>query len=191
MNTVIVGLGNPGAEYDNTRHNAGRMLLELIAKKEKLEWREDKKGNALVAKGEGYTLVLPNTFMNKSGGAVARFAKSVKAAESVVVAYDDLDMPLGKLKISFNRSSGGHNGLKSIERALKTQKFWRLRMGVSGSTASGKIKKPHGEEAVLKYILGKFKPAEQDELKKVFKKAAQAIQTIVADGPVHAMNQFN
>ena len=95
MQWTIVGLGNPGSEYEGTRHNTGRMAVEYFAKSQDTqEWREDTKANALVAKASA-TLILPNTFMNKSGFAVSKYAKSAKAAEHVVIVYDDLDIPLG------------------------------------------------------------------------------------------------
>lgn len=196
MTWIIVGLGNPGEEYTNTRHNAGRMALEYFAKNARFsEWSEDKKAKANVAKGaigkNLVALVNPNTFMNKSGSAVAKFVKSVKAAERLVVAHDDLDLPLGTIKISFDRGSGGHKGIDSIMRAVKTKKFVRLRIGVSPATASGLIKKPSGEQEVLKFILARFKPSEHEELKKIFKKTSLAIETIVTEGREMAMNVAN
>jgi PTH1 family peptidyl-tRNA hydrolase len=194
MAYIIVGLGNPGGEYDNTRHNAGRMAVEAYAKKEggkDVVWRDDKKANALVAKVGKDTLVLPNTFMNKSGSAVVKYVKSVKAAKNMVVVYDDLDLPLGRIKISFARSAGGHNGLKSVTRAVKTDEFIRIRIGVSPHTPKGVTKKPSGEDAVLKFILGKFAPKEADELKKTLKLAVEALGVILDDGYVVAMNKCN
>ena len=196
MTWIIVGLGNPGAEYDLTRHNTGRMALDFFAKEMKFgDWREDTKAKAHVASGmTGKTatvLVAPDTFMNKSGAAVAKFVKSQKAAERMVVVYDDLDLPLGTLKLSLNRGSGGHKGVESIMRAVKTKKFTRVRVGVSPSTASGKIRKPSGEKEVLDFILAKFKTHELAELKQVFKRVAQALELIVTEGPLIAMNKFN
>jgi PTH1 family peptidyl-tRNA hydrolase len=196
MTWVAVGLGNPGEEYLNTRHNAGRMALEYFANKQKFsQWKEDKRADANVTRGAVgknlAVLVAPNTFMNKSGSAVGKFVKSVKAAEKLVVLYDDLDLPLGSLKLSFDRGSGGHKGLESIMRALKTKKFVRIRIGVSPTTASGKTKKPQGEHEVVKFILARFKPQEEEVLKKVFKKASEALESIVNDGREIAMNQFN
>lgn len=191
MAWVFVGLGNPDGEFSGTRHNAGRLFLQELARKEKCAWKDDAKTNSLTTKYDGASCVLPETYMNKSGSAVAKFVKSVKAAEKLLVIYDDMDLPLGKIKISFDRSSGGHNGLKSIERAVKTKKFWRLRIGVSPSTASGKLKKPSGEKDVIDFILGKFKPSEQDELKKVFKKCKVAIDVLIEEGPMIAMNRTN
>jgi len=196
MSWVIVGLGNPGAEYVGTRHNTGREAVESYAKKyADGDWREDKKASALTVSAhegkESTRLVLPDTFMNKSGSAVARYVKSVKAAERLIVVYDDLDLPLGSVKLSFDRGSGGHKGLESIMRALKTKKFTRIRIGVSPTTASGKTKKPHGDEEVNRFILATFRPSEKDEMKKASKKAAEAIASIITEGREIAMNRFN
>ncbi len=196
MAWIIAGLGNPGYEYEGTRHNTGRMAVEYFAKSAKLsEWKEDKKAKSLVCRGVVdktlVALVLPNTFMNKSGAAVAKFVKSPKAAERMAVVYDDLDLPLGEMKISFNRGSGGHKGVESIMKTLKTKKFTRVRVGVSQSTASGAIRKPVGDKVVVNYILTKFKVHELEQLKAVFKKVSRALETIATEGPARAMNQFN
>ncbi len=196
MAWVVVGLGNPGEEYSRTRHNAGRMAVEHFAKMAEIsEWKEDKKKKYTVSRGNlGKKLVvalLPDTYMNRSGSAVMPFVKSVKAAERLIVAYDDLDLPLGTVKLSFDRGSGGHKGIESVMRAVKTKKFARVRIGVSPSTASGKIKKPNGEKDVLKFILDKFKASEEAELKQVMKRAGAAIEAIIERGPLMAMNEFN
>jgi len=196
MSWVIVGLGNPGEEYTQTRHNTGRMALEFFAKQCGVSaWKEDKKSNSLTtgaSVGKNMlALVLPNTFMNKSGAALIKFVKSVKAAERFVVVYDDLDLPLGTMKLSFDRGSGGHKGIESIARTLKTKRFVRIRIGVSPATATGKLKKPVGEKEVVDFILTRCKAHELDELKKVFKKASLAIETIVSEGREIAMNRFN
>lgn len=192
MSWVIVGLGNPGGEYENTRHNAGRMALQYFAKKSDVdEWREDKKAQATVAKVGSVALVLPDTYMNKSGSAVAKYVKSAKAASKMIVVYDDLDLPVGKVKLSYDRGSGGHRGLDSVMRAVKTREFARVRIGVSPETPGGKLKKPHGEDEVNKFILAKFKPSDIDELKKVFKRVAEALEAIQKDGVLVAMNEFN
>src|SRR3989344_8690902 len=125
MSIVIVGLGNPGKEYEKTRHNAGRNAVELVAKSEGLdEFVFNGKSKALVTKGnigkESAVLVLPETMMNASGKAVTAFVKSVKAAKNLLVIHDDLDLPLGALKMVVGRGSGGHKGVESIMRALKT-----------------------------------------------------------------------
>ena len=196
MTWIIAGLGNPGEEFTSTRHNTGRMATGFFAKANKFgEWKEDTKAKAQVSKGMiGKTLavlVAPDTFMNKSGAAVGKFVKSQKAAERLIVIYDDLDLPLGKMKLSFDRGSGGHKGIESIERAVKTRKFIRIRVGVSPSTASGAIRKPEGEKVVVNFILTRFKANELEEWKRIFKRVTEAIEMIVSDGREIAMNKFN
>jgi PTH1 family peptidyl-tRNA hydrolase len=173
----LIGLGNPGLEYENTRHNVGRMAIADLIKKEK-----GSKKIKIIESAE---------FMNNSGKPVAKLIKSKKAAQNLVVVHDDLDLPIGTLKISFNKSAGGHRGVASIIKAIKTQEFVRVRIGIAPSTPTGKLKKPTGEQKVLNFILDKFSPKETDLLKKVFKKSTEAIQTIVEEGKDRAMNIFN
>jgi len=184
---TIVGLGNPGDEYVETRHNMGRMVLDAFVKKNGWKAFElNKKFNSLVSEGKfgknKALLLKPETFMNKSGEAVKPLIKTKKAAATLVVIHDDLDLPLGKVKISFNKSSGGHRGVESIIKTVKTEEFIRLRLGISGETASGKIKKPQGEEKVIDTILGEFKKNEVDDLKKVIKKSVIALEMIIDMG---------
>lgn len=179
-----------------TRHNAGRMALDYFARNLKFApWREDKKAKAHVASGlidrTIAVLVAPDTFMNKSGSAVAKFVKSQKAAERLVVVYDDLDLPLGTVKLSHDRGSGGHKGLESIIRAVKTKKFTRVRIGISPSTALGAVRKPEGEKVINNFILTKFKLHELAEIKQISKRIAHALEVIVLEGREKAMNQFN
>lgn len=195
-NYFLVGLGNPGDEYEGTRHNTGRLVVDHIMKKNDFpELKKDSMSNSLVSKGKvaGKPVVAlePETFMNKSGAAVAKFVKSKKDAERLVVVYDDMDLPLGALKISFNRSSGGHKGLESVIRALKTPEFVRFRIGVSPHTPSGKTKKPKGDEKVIKFIVGDFKDDELKEVKKTIKKAAEAFESFVEFGKERTMTEFN
>lgn len=199
MTYIIVGLGNPGEEYTQTRHNTGRMLVQWLGDSLGAEWKTDKKLNAQVGKakiGSGkkqasLVLVLPDTFMNLSGKAVKPLVTSIKGAEKVIVVYDDLDLPFGTNKISFNKSSGGHKGLESIIKALKTEKFARIRVGISPTTSTGKIRKPQGEESVNKVIIGTFKPQEIAALKKLSKKINTAVETFVTFGLQKAMTEFN
>ena len=196
MAWVVIGLGNPGGEYALTRHNTGRMALEAFAKQVgSSAWKEDKRSKSTTTGAavgrEMLALVCPDTFMNKSGYSASKFVKSIKAAEKMIVVYDDLDLPIGRFKISFDRGSGGHKGIESIARAVKTKKFVRIRVGISPETPGGKMKKPQGEKDVEKFILGKFRPTELGELKKVFKKIAEAIECIVVEGREIAMTRFN
>lgn len=193
---IIAGLGNPDQEYVGTRHNTGRIMLESFRVRHNLtEWESDKKSKSLISKGEvdgeKVLLVEPETYMNKSGSGVAYFVKSKKATEKLIVIYDDLDLPIGSIKVSFNKSSGGHRGLQSIISALKTEAFLRIRVGISPVTAGGKLKKPKGEDAVSKHILGVFKKPEQEILKKVSKRVSDALDVLIKDGREKAMGEFN
>jgi len=174
---LVVGLGNPGVEYENTRHNAGRILVPIIEKK--LEGKMKIK------------FITPDNFMNNSGKAVAPFIKSKKDLKDLIVIYDDIDLPLGKIKISFNRSSGGHNGLGSIIKSLKSEEFLRIRVGIAPATPLGKIKKPSGEKAVLNFLLGEFKKPELEILKKLSKKIAEVVEAIFTEGKEKAMSIYN
>lgn len=199
----IIGLGNPGEEYENSRHNTGRMAVQKLSKDLKINYFEfNKKANALVAKGTKMTIVLPETFMNKSGNTVSFFLKpragKDKSQQNLIVVHDDLDLPIGTLKISYNKGVGGHRGLDSVVKAVKTLEFVRVRIGISPATTKGQAKKPGAnlspkaaEKAVIDFILGKFKPKETEILKKVFKKASEALQSIVTDGRAKAMNIYN
>jgi PTH1 family peptidyl-tRNA hydrolase len=193
---IIAGLGNPDEEYKGTRHNTGRMMLEAFRVQHNLpDWEVDKKSKSLISKGEAVgekiVLVEPETYMNKSGSSLAYFVKSKKAAEKMIVIYDDLDLPVGSIRVSFNKSSGGHRGLQSIISALKTEGFLRVRVGISPVTAGGKLKKPKGEDGVSKHILGDFKKPEQDILKKVSKRVSEALEVLIKDGKEKAMGEFN
>ena len=135
-------------------------------------------------------VVLPDTYMNNSGAAFKKLATSKKAAEHLVVLHDELDLPLGRIKISFGSSAGGHNGVKSVQAALKTMNFVRIRIGISPSTASGKLKRPEPKK-IVDFVLGKFKPSEQEKLKKVQKLVSEAIELIVEEGVDVAMMQIH
>lgn len=193
---IIAGLGNPGEEYEGTRHNTGRIVLEYFRKKNGFpDWRADKKTRALVSEGkigkEKILLVMPEVFMNNSGKSLAPLIKSKKAAEKLIIIYDDLDLSLGSMKISFDRGSGGHRGLESIIRALKTRAFVRIRIGVSPATPSGTLKKPSGEKKVIDFILGKFSPKESEIFKKTSARAGNALSAIVIEGLPKAMSEWN
>lgn len=192
-----MGLGNPGTEYERTRHNAGRMAVEALAKAEGFgDFAFRKVANASAVEGsidgEKVILVVPEVYMNHSGKAAPAFVKSVKAAQKLLVVRDDLDMPLGTLKMTmYGRGSGGHKGVESIMRALKTKEFAQLKVGISGETARGKLKKPAGEEKVVKHVIGKFRPAEELLLKKTLKKAAGAMRIFASEGIEKAMLYAN
>lgn len=196
MAYVIVGLGNSGKEYEKTRHNAGRMAVQLLAKQEGFaEFQFKKTANALVSEGmigkEKVTLVLPETMMNLSGKSVMTFIKSVKAAKNLLVIQDELDVPLGALKMVFGRNSGGHKGIESVMRSIKTKDFARIRVGISGAGKKHQAKKPTGEDKVMKYVVSKFKPADEALLKKVMKKTVAAAVLFVTEGLEKATMEAN
>lgn len=202
MTYIIAGLGNPGDEYANTRHNVGRMVVDAFVKAQGFPALEaDKMSKSLRSEGKvvgpnskkkvAAVLIEPETFMNKSGEAVAKLVKSKKAAEQLVVVHDDLDLPIGRIKISFNKSSGGHRGVESIIKAVKTQEFIRLRVGISPETAGGKLKKPQGDEVVNDFIVDPFKKAELEIIEKAAKRGAQALAVIITEGRDKAMGEFN
>ena len=214
MTYIIAGLGNPGEEYQETRHNTGRYMLYCLAQSIGAGNGEgtdafslDKKIKALTAKGEigsgkkkeKVLLVAPETFMNNSGKAIGPLIvkgnvtgkANLKAAEKLIVIYDDFNLPLGSIRVSWNRSAGGHNGLASVIKAVKTEMFVRVRVGVAPAKADGTAKTPHGDKEIEKFILSKFKPSEIVELKKVTKRVIGAVETIVAEGREKAMSMYN
>lgn len=191
----VIGLGNPGEEYENTRHNVGRDVVMHLAKKFNLAFKEDGKAKTHFAKGsvgkKPAMLLLPDVFMNNSGKVAKSFIKSKKDAKNLIVIHDDIDMGLGKMKITFNRGSGGHKGTESILSAIKTNEFFQLKIGVLPLTPGGKVKKPKGEKAVISFILGEWKSGEEKEIKKEIKRAGEAIESLMNDGFQKAATDFN
>lgn len=193
---TVMGLGNPGEEYEGTRHNTGWIIIDSIVGKSE-DWKD--KGGYTLCKTEdahekkavAFTWVKPQTFMNKSGQAAGALIKSVKTAETLVVIHDDLDLPIGSAKLSFNRGSGGHRGVDSIIKAIKTEKFYRIRVGISPVTPTGKTKKPLGEAKVDKHILGEFSSKEMLELKKLAKKLHEGLLALATQTPQIATTIIN
>lgn len=186
MAYVILGLGNPGKEYEKTRHNAGRMLVARLAKEEGFPAFTLRKAGgvpALVSEGkigkEKVTLVLPETYMNNSGKSAKTFVKSKKAAEAMLVVRDDIDLPIGALKMTFGRGSGGHKGVESVMRAVGTKEFAQMKIGVSKAGKKNQTKKP-GD--VPDFVVAKFRPEEETALKKVLKKGVAAAELFVTEG---------
>lgn len=188
----IVGLGNPGEKYKNSRHNTGRIILELYARNLKISSFEfDKKTNSLLTEiKKKAVLILPETFMNNSGIAIKKIITSKIKAKNLVVVHDDIDLPLGRFKISFNRGPAGHKGVESIIRNIKTNEFTRVRIGVSLKAPKGKIKKPETKKTV-DFIISDFKKDELLQLKKLSKKIFEALELIIQGELNKAMNSFN
>lgn len=183
---ALIALGNPGNQYAKTRHNVGWIVVDNAFSD--IDFRENKYAFAEVGTAEigSYTFQIakPTTFMNESGKTADYFtSKEGIAAEQLIVIYDDLDLPIGKFKISFDRGSGGHNGIKSIEEHLGSREFIRIRIGISKIIENGELVKPN--------VLGNFDSNELEILKDVSKIAYKAIGTILKEGKEKAMSAFN
>ena len=185
---MIVGLGNPGADYENTRHNVGFRAIDLVA--EALGTKINRlKFRALVSPvvscgGAKVLLVKPQTYMNASGDAVKLAGAFYKLPpERIVVLSDDISLPVGKIRVRSEGSAGGHNGLKSIIAQLGTQEFPRVKIGVG--------QKPNPEYDLAAWVLGTIPAGEQAALKTALKNAAAAAEDIVSRGPAHAANEYN
>lgn len=193
---IFIGLGNPGEEYKQSRHNVGRQIIEDFVDKQNdfSEWQNDKKSQSLKSSGLiGKTKVdifLPETFMNRSGKTAGAVIRSIKEAHNLVVLYDDIDLPLGTFKINYNRGSGGHKGLESIIKALRTKEFIRVRVGIAPRTAKGLAKKPQSEK-VIDFVIANFKPTEKEILKTEIKKIHQVLLDLVMEGLSVTMNRYN
>ncbi len=176
---IIVGLGNPGEKYNNTRHNAGFMAIDKIAKEKNLEWKENKKFNALLIKDGDTLYIKPLTFMNNSGTAIRTVLdyykilpkklgliaiKNIDLSGVLTVIHDDIDIEFGKIKESIGSRSAGHKGVGSIIQHLKTKNFHRIRIGVKGD-------KPK-QMATTDYVLARFSEEELTELENLIKKIA-------------------
>jgi PTH1 family peptidyl-tRNA hydrolase len=176
---LIIGLGNPGKQYDDTRHNFGFQLIDLLAGGEKFE----RKYESEFLKLSDLVLVKPQTFMNKSGEAVKEIAKFYPKAELVVI-HDDIDLPLGTIRIQKNISAAGHNGVQNIIDELGTQNFTRIRLGIRNS----KFEIRNSPED---YVLQKFSEEETDTVKEILLKAKEAADVLMTDGFEMAQSKFN
>ncbi|MBQ8756327.1 MAG: aminoacyl-tRNA hydrolase [Lentisphaeria bacterium] len=183
---LIVGLGNPGEEYDRTRHNAGFMVIDRLLENfpaGRFEKRHTAESFVYAGsfKGKPLSLQKPLTFMNLSGKAVAPIARKLGLKpEEILVIHDDLDLPVGKMRLKCGGSDGGHNGLKSIIAELGSASFKRLRIGI-GRPLPGQT---------VDYVLGKFEE-EKIDVNVVLNAAKDAVQTVLTAGMSRAMNQFN
>ena len=185
--TLIVGLGNPGAEYVRTRHNAGFMVVQELSRRWRWDWTLEKKFSARMARGQmhGRTVFLaqPVTFMNLSGEAVSAIVGFYRMAlEKVLVVVDDADLPLGEIRMRPGGGSGGHHGLDSIQNHLGSRNFPRLRLGIG---------RRDGMREISGHVLGSFDAAESVLLDKVMERAVGQVDCWLAAGLQKAMSQFN
>ena len=183
---LIVGLGNPGAEYRLTRHNFGFMVLDSLAEHWSVQLKKIKFNAVYVEdrfKGNKVVLAKPLTFMNESGRSVAPLMRYFKVAtENMLVIHDDLDLPLGTLRIRPSGSSGGQRGIESITKLVGTQEFPRMRLGIS---------RPPGQMNPKDYVLKNFLPNEEELKKIVLRQAIEAIECFIENGLTTAMNRYN
>ena len=184
---LIVGLGNPGAEYAKTRHNAGFLLVESLAVRWQADWTNERKFSAQVARGERqgrkFLLARPQTFMNLSGEAVGALVKFYQLPPAqLLVAVDDADLPLGEIRLRPGGGSGGHHGLESITQHLGTREYARLRIGIG---------RKNEVRQITGHVLGKFDAAENAVLEKVLERAAGQLECWLSAGLQKAISQFN
>lgn len=185
---LIVGLGNPEAKYDQTRHNIGFAVVDVLAGRVQISWGENRRFQALLAEGRGPTgdrlrLLKPLTYMNRSGQAIRAALDWYKLPpESVLVIYDDLDLPVGRLRLRLSGSAGGHNGMKSAIAHLGTQNFPRLRIGIGKSET---------DKDTISHVLGKFSPQESQLMAEVLQLAADAVELALKQGVEKAMSLYN
>jgi PTH1 family peptidyl-tRNA hydrolase len=181
---LVVGLGNPGREYEDTRHNIGFIVVDEIARRLGGQWKDKFGGQiAQTARGDRQLVLLkPMEYMNLSGHATQRTASFFKiAANDILVVHDDIDLPFGDVRVKVGGGHGGHNGLRSITEQLGPA-FMRVRCGVG---------KPASKEKVVGHVLGGFSKEEQKELPFFVQAAADAVELVVTKGPVAAMNHAN
>ena len=211
---VIVGLGNPGEQYESTRHNLGFMVVDHFRKDftapGKLQWDNNEKLKSHIVqfdwqpkagKAERVLLVKPQTYMNNSGMAVQLVANYYKVApEDVWVINDDLDLPLGKMKIRFGGAAAGHHGVEDIIEKLGTDKFWRFRLGIGEIKQSANTLDDDGNAKMISrgnisntndFVLGTFANGDMGELKKLLKNATTSLEVALEKGLESAMNRFN
>ena len=187
MAKLIIGIGNPDEQYKDTRHNVGFMFLGYLAKKVGAnDFEFNKKLNSLVSKVKleksPVILVKPQTYVNKTGEAATKLKNFYKVKpEDIIVIQDDLDIPFGNNKLSFDKNSGGHKGIESIIKAIKTKKFYRLRIGLATKTLQkGRQQSDKKrDEFVRNYVLSRFSKSESDKLKEIFKEAHDKLLGIV------------
>ena len=183
---LIVGLGNPDAEYDNTRHNMGFNAINEISKKYNIKLKKNKfQGLFEIGDIEGQKVILvkPQTYMNLSGNCVKEIVDFYKIEkENIIIIYDDMDIEPGKIKIRKKGSSGGHNGIKSIIQMLGTDEFPRIRIGIG---------KPEHKGDEINYVIGAIPDEEKERLIQGVEKAEKALIEILKNGIDIAMNKFN
>ncbi len=194
----LVGLGNTGAEYATTRHNVGWLVLDSLCERHHIPQailQNGVSGRTTTGKiaGVPVSVLYPETMMNNSGSAVRKFLPDSNF-KRLVVLYDDIDLPLGEVRVAFGRGDGGHNGVKSLIEKLGTRDFVRVRIGIGKVSMwpwqKGQLKRPQGDK-LPKFVLGKFTKHELGEVEKISTSVNEIVTVIVQYGHVIAMNRFN
>jgi len=186
---LVLGLGNPGPEYERSRHNVGARVVELLARRHGGRLRRQRRERALVAEvrldGRMVALALPQTYMNDSGASAAPLVRRYGIAdlERLVVVHDELDLPVGRVKVKLGGGLAGHNGLRSIKAHLHSDAFCRVRIGIG--------KPPGGKERGADHVLRPPSKREREELEVAVEEAADAVEAVLLDGPAAAMTRFN
>jgi PTH1 family peptidyl-tRNA hydrolase len=187
---IIIGLGNPGEKFKNTRHNVGFIAIDYFAEKNNFPgFKLDKKSNALVSEQKNILLAKPQTFMNESGKSAESLIKNLKLKiKNFIVIHDDVDLPVGKIKIVKNRGSAGHKGVESIIKAIGNKNLIRFRIGI-------KLKQfhalNHGTKKAQDIVLKKFSKQEQETINQAIEKATEALDFLIKNGLDKAMNEYN
>ncbi len=187
---LIVGLGNPGRTYQNNRHNIGFICINYFAKKHGIDF-DKKQGLARTGRGEvaGAEVILakPQTYMNSSGESVAKLVQAYRLTPAdLIVIYDDLDLPLGKLRIRCGGGSAGHKGVQSIIEHLGSAEFIRVRVGIGRPT-----QEQSGENGIIDYVLSDFTGEEKKTIAAIVPVVSEALAYLLGEGLVAAMNKFN
>lgn len=185
---MIAGLGNPGSEYARTRHNAGFLLVEELAREWRADWKSERRFESLVARGSpgGRTvwLVRPQTYMNASGEAVGALARYYRVAiPGVLVVVDDADLPLGTVRLRSDGSSGGHHGLESVEAHLGTRSYARLRLGIGRTETAVR--------EITGHVLGRFTAEESEVFGRVLRHSVAQVTCWLEEGIEKAMTRYN
>lgn len=189
---LIVGLGNPGDKFKNTRHNLGFEVADELRRKLGLpDFESEKKFKSEISQNPGLILLKPLTFMNVSGMAVSAVAKYFKIEpEEIIVIHDELDLPLGHIKIRLGGSDAGHHGIESVIKILGSEQFIRVRMGIGNWHAvSGEHK--HASFNAEKFVVEQFLPGEKSKVKAMIKRVVKAVEVILSEGLDKAQNQYN
>ncbi len=191
---LIVGLGNPGRGYANNRHNVGFVCLNYFARMQGIRF-DKKQGKARIGLGEvaGSKVVVakPQTYMNRSGRSVSLLVKKFNVSlDNLLVVHDDLDLPLGKIRIRQGGSAGGHKGAGSIITELASQNFIRIRVGI-GRPVKNEGFTEFSEDEIINYVLSDFTPDEKQTITQVIPRVSEAILCLLTEGPVAAMNRYN